>query len=113
MSASPRRRVPSRVAIDPHHRRFETERLLDRVRDQRSVARDRRPQAGLGEEVCEQVGRHPFGRLDPAEQQHAGVGHDLVDVQRRPCAGEDTLAGIDGHRDVVRECRHRRIAIGR
>ena len=56
---------------------------------------DRPPLAGLGEQMCEQVGNHALGGLDPAEQQHAGVGDDLVEGQRLACIGEHSVTGVD------------------
>ena len=61
------------------------------------------PLAGVGKQMCEQVGSHPLGGLDPAEQQHAGVGHDLVEGQRLACIGEYSLPGVDRPGDPGRQ----------
>ena len=72
--------------------------------DQRSVAR--RPTAqrpGSARRCANRLVVIPSVVSIPAEQQHAGVRHDLVGGQARPCAGENALPSIDRPRTLCGE----------
>ena len=73
--------------------------------------------SGCGEQVQRGVGDHALGRLDPAEQQHRGVGHDRARARARGRRGGRQQRGaglpvqhrLDGGRErrEGRACRPR------
>ena len=73
--------VAGRVAVHDRGGGLEPQRFLDCGVEQDRVGADSREFARALEQVRRGVGDHPLGRLDPAEQEHRGVGHDLVGAE--------------------------------
>jgi hypothetical protein len=69
--------VAGGVPVNDRGRGFQAQRLLDDVPGHRLLARAVARAAGT-EDMQERVADHPFGGLDPAEENHGRVRHDLV-----------------------------------
>ena len=100
--------IGGRVAVDPARGGLEAQRLLDGVRGQRGIRRDRRPLIPVGQQVPEQAGGHALAGLDPTEHHDRGVGHHLVRGQRGSRAGQHARTVLDRPADVAGEGIHRR-----
>ena len=66
------------VAVDPRCGRFESERLVDDLREQRPVGPQPVELLGVGQQVPERVRRHALGRFDRTEHHNRDSGRDLV-----------------------------------
>ena len=74
-------RVPRREPRDVEQRRFEAQRLLDRLRDQRPVRTDRLQLLRLCEQQIQEVSGRSERRLDPSGKEQPQEGEDLVVAQ--------------------------------
>ncbi len=84
-----------RVAVDEARRRFDPERLLDDVGNQRPVGQDFGQLLRRGQQVEQGAGRRALRGLDGTEHDHGGIGEHGVGVEQPGNLGE--RPGTAGH----------------